>query len=193
MEQRKKRFEYSFGTVVLGTAPAHLTDAEAARALLAHDLACSRYAAEGDPGPLNAYFAGADVAPGSPLPADQVGEGRRLAHNLRTARWEAGKLVLEVAPAHMPDRTSIGCATVSTRTTRMQCGTLSPACCGGLPWAGSVPPTGDSTELAQPHDFTARRASRGREGGQSGPNGVLDQRGVRWRYGQRRGSGDCLH
>ncbi|WP_037650246.1 hypothetical protein [Streptomyces flavidovirens] len=36
-EQRKERFEYWLGTVVLDTAPAHLTDADAAEALRAHD------------------------------------------------------------------------------------------------------------------------------------------------------------
>jgi hypothetical protein len=114
-EQRKERFEYWLGTVFLDTAPAHLTDAEAAEALRAHDpeltsadlafdLACRRYAAEGDPGPLNAYLAGRDIAPENPLPADLVGEGRRLTRRLRLVHWEAGKRALEVAPAHLSDR-----------------------------------------------------------------------------------------
>ncbi|OII59989.1 hypothetical protein BJP40_12015 [Streptomyces sp. CC53] len=115
VEQRKKRFEYWFGTTILDIAPAHLTDAEAAEALcahdpglttvqLAHDLACRRYAIDGDPGPLNAYFSGADVDSESLLPEEQIGKGRRLAHRLRVLHWEAGKRFLELAPAHLSDR-----------------------------------------------------------------------------------------
>lgn len=79
--------------MVLDIAPAHLTDAEGAEALrahdpelaaeqLAHDLACRRYAIDGDPGPLDAYFSGADVTPESPLSAEGIGEGCRLTHRM---------------------------------------------------------------------------------------------------------------
>jgi hypothetical protein len=51
-----------------------------------------------------AHRARVSLAQGHPLPADQVGGGRRLAHRLRMVRREAGRHVLEVAPAHMSDR-----------------------------------------------------------------------------------------
>lgn len=115
-EERKQRFEYWLGTTVLGRAPAKLTDTQAIQTLraqdpglttvqLAYDLGCRYYAREDDPGPLDDYFCGADVdTTGSPLTAERVGEGRRLAHRLRMLRWESGRKVLELAPPYSSDR-----------------------------------------------------------------------------------------
>lgn len=104
------------GTIALGHAPAHLTEAEALAALdvagydtdtrRAHAMAVRAFALHGDREQLQAYRAALDVPEQGEhgYGREDVVLGRELAEQLQMSCWQQGRLYLEIAPARLSDR-----------------------------------------------------------------------------------------
>ncbi|WP_331769246.1 hypothetical protein OG948_36260 (plasmid) [Embleya sp. NBC_00888] len=80
--------------------PGHLDEDDAALALVAHlrengparvrhALACRRLVMTGDPSPLDAYFAAADIDPAGGFDREEVAVGRRTVEQERMPEWTA--------------------------------------------------------------------------------------------------------
>jgi hypothetical protein len=109
-------FAHWEGTIALGHAPAHLTDAEALAALdvaghdtdtrRAHAMAVRAFALHGDRAQLQAFRAALDVPEQGEhgYGREDVIAGRRLVEQLQLSCWRQGTLYLEIAPARLSDR-----------------------------------------------------------------------------------------